>query len=138
MAEDLQRADRIKRLKIERRLKWREVADALGVSERAVMEWAKKGTCSEEHCDALAAYLEVDPGWLWKGPKPESPDLMGALSGGVQTQLDQMEALLRDSHQMTKALLGFATERAIAETPPPKKKPDDESGPTAGESGPKG
>lgn len=134
MAENLERADRIKDLKKKRpALKWRLVAEAAGVKERTVVGWAQKGALSYEHAEVLAEVAEVDLDWLWRGPAQESPDLMSALAQPeVRDQLDQIEALLRENHQMMRDLLAFATERALDDVPPPKAKPGDESERDAG------
>jgi uncharacterized coiled-coil protein SlyX len=103
MAQDSERADRIRTLKEARPdLTWRRIGDTVGVSERSALQWQKTGGIEYENAKTLASLFEVDFDWLWRGPKPDTPDLLPSVSGqldGVSTEfrgrVDQIEERLR-------------------------------------------
>lgn len=109
MAADQERAERLKQLKADRpSLRWRQIADAVGVTERSVAEWAKTGAMSYDKAKALAVFLEVDLQWLWEGPKRQSPDLMDALDGGrsdLEERLERMEQQQSTTNRLLQQLL---------------------------------
>lgn len=126
MAEDAERAERLRAVKRERpALKWRHFAEAADVKERTVLGWAKTGQLSYEHAKEVAELANVDLDWLWRGPDRESPDLMGALSPSAATErlerieqkVDELLALalereLADAEQATRRSAGTATGRS--------------------------
>lgn len=132
MAADADRAQRLKQIKAERPdLKWRHIAEATGVSERTVAEWAKTGAMSYENAKKVAAFLVVDLDWLWRGPAT-APDLMDVLSVSARDeQLDRIEAGIAD----LVALVGELGLRSTGE--PGAERPDenDEDDPGSEETG---
>jgi hypothetical protein len=96
MAADADRAERIRSLKeANPQVRWRMVADYVGVTDRSVADWASKGAMSYDHAKKLAEFFKVDLDWLWRGPEQQSPDLMTALSeDGPQSQLDDIQRKL--------------------------------------------
>lgn len=95
MAQDADRAERIKALKADRPdLTWGQLAEAVNVSERSVLGWAQKGTISYANAKKLAAFLKVDADWIWSGRTGESPNLMAVLDAGSDDRLGRIEAKL--------------------------------------------
>ena len=107
MAQDQERAERIRALKDARPdLTWRRIGDAVGVSERSAVEWQRTGGIDYGNAQVLAQLFEVDFDWLWRGPKPDTPDLLPTVSGqldGVSLEfrgrVDQVEERLRRIEQ---------------------------------------
>jgi hypothetical protein len=96
MAADEDRALRIRELKASRPdLTWRRIADAVGVSERAAVDWQKTGGIDYENAKALAKVFDADLDWLWRGDRPETPDVMGAMNGDTG-QLDEILAAVKN------------------------------------------
>jgi hypothetical protein len=109
MAADDERAERIKTrikaLKEEdptKTQKW--IADQIPVSERSVAHWSATGEIGYPNCVKLAEVLDVDPTWLWRGPKGDTPDLMGTL--GETTALDRIESKLDETLRLLRQLAG--------------------------------
>lgn len=118
MAADAERAQRLKTIKDERPdLTWPQVADAVGVSERSVAAWAKDGQMSYGNAKKLALFLGVELDWLWRGPQPESPDLMSAL--GAQGSVERLEERLERIENALDELLAQASEQEIEEEASP-------------------
>lgn len=116
MAADAERAQRLKMIKDERPdLTWPQVADAVGVSERSVAAWAKDGQMSYGNAKKLALFLGVGLDWLWRGPQPESPDLMSALTtpGDLAQRLDQIDERGQRIEGMLEQLLETAFQREL-------------------------
>jgi transcriptional regulator with XRE-family HTH domain len=96
MAADQERADRIRALKDERPdLTWKDIADAVGVTERAAAEWARSGGMDPKNARKLAEVFRVHEDYIWRGEQSDTPDLMsGPLRAGDAAQLDRIEAKL--------------------------------------------
>ncbi len=115
MAVDEARAERIRDLRVEHNLKWREIAAYCGVTGAISQANAQKLT---ELFRAHGAQVEDD--YVWRGTRPTTPDLMTKLNG--LTQLDRVEAkldlLLKHLHvepdTIADAISDFETETADA------------------------
>src|SRR4051794_2196480 len=100
MAHDEARAKRIRSLKDRfPDLKWREIADYVGVRERSVYAWPKTGGIDRTNVKKLAEFFQRELGaadvtaeWIWRGDT-ETPDLMNTLNG-ERSQLDRIEKML--------------------------------------------
>lgn len=92
MAADEARAERIRDLKnAHPELTWRRIAEHVGVSERAAVDWQKTGGISYENAGKLAElFPETTLDQIWRG---ETPHLMGQLSNngsaGADTDLER-------------------------------------------------
>lgn len=95
--------------------------------EKAEIKKPQSGTY-----DKLAAALEVEVRHLDEG-RPSLDELEE--QGGP---LERIETLLKENRAMMRDLLGFATERALGDVPPPDAKPAAGDGPDAGASEGKG
>lgn len=110
MAADEARADRIRQLKAEHpELTWRAIADHVGVSERAAVEWQKSGGIEYENAKKLAQlFPESSADYIWRG---DTPDLMGAVSGDT----DEITALRNEIAELRAELNEFR--QAISSEP---------------------
>jgi transcriptional regulator with XRE-family HTH domain len=81
-----------------------QIAEHLGIGLRAYQKVEQQGTSDYERCQELAEFLDVpgvDADYLWEG-RPETPDLMGALSNPderlarIEQKLDQVLEELAD------------------------------------------
>lgn len=114
MAADEERARRIRDLKNAlkqadptKTVGW--IADQLGVTERSVSEWSATGAIGYPNCVKLAELVfDVDPGWLWRGEKGATPDLMATLreAGAGPSQLDRIEVALDEALKLLRQLAG--------------------------------
>lgn len=85
MAEDLERAQRIRECKEARPdLTWHRIAQYVGVTERAAAEWKNTGGISWQNAIRLAELFEVDRDWLWRGPVEEAPNLLETVARADQ------------------------------------------------------
>lgn len=117
MAEDAERAERLRAIKAARPgLRWSDVAEATGVKERTVLGWAKTGALSYAHAEQLAEFVHEDLDWFWRGPVPESPDLMTALK---TTDPDIVDRLDHIEMQLAQVLAHLALTPS-PEPPPPE------------------
>lgn len=91
MAADEDRADRIRALKKEHpEFTWQVIADRIGVSLRAAQSWQEKGGMEYENAKKLAKLWGEDVDYIWRGARPETPDLLAG------SQLDRIEAKLNE------------------------------------------
>lgn len=65
----------------------RSIADYCEVSVEAVRNWIAGKGIAYDNAKKVAKLFEVDEGWLWRG---ESPDVVGALTGGADAKLDEI------------------------------------------------
>lgn len=98
MAADEARAERIRTLRIETGLKWRELAAYVGVSERSAHQWGATGAISHPNAVKLTELFrehgaKVEDDYVWRGHRPSTPKLMNMLSNG-ENQLDRIESKL--------------------------------------------
>ena len=73
--------DRVRELRENSRYTNETLAQAVGVSARAVGKWIEGKGISRDSAEKVAEVFDVDPDWLWSGRERVAPDLMGALSG---------------------------------------------------------
>jgi transcriptional regulator with XRE-family HTH domain len=90
---DLERGQRIKELRESRHLTQEATAEALGVTLRGYQEWEAGGGIKWDNVKKVARLYKVDAEFVMNGPKPETPDLLGAKAG----QLDRVEMKLDDA-----------------------------------------
>ena len=112
---DLERGQRIKELRESRHLTQEAMADKLGVTLRGYQEWEAGGGIKWENVKKLAKQHGVEADFLMNGPKPETPDLLGA------SQLDRIEKIvtgLADSVGSIEAQLALLV---AAQEPQPKR-----------------
>jgi hypothetical protein len=105
MAADQERADRIRLLKRDNpQLKWRHIADHVGVELRSAQMWQETGAISYENAKKLAE-LVGDPAhdvdWIMRGPR-ESERAPSPFAGqdALADRLDQMEALIAKQNEL--------------------------------------
>ncbi len=96
MAQDAERADRIRQVKDDNpQLTWAQIAEKVGVTERSAIAWQQTGGIGHENAKRLAKLVGVDPDWLWSGNRPATPDLPALLNGDravlarIEAKLDQ-------------------------------------------------
>lgn len=88
----------------------RSIADAVGVSERAVTGWISGRGASWENVEAVAELFRVDPNWLWSGRESgETPDL----AGGSTERFDRLEEQIADLQQQLADMA--ARDKAVAD-----------------------
>jgi transcriptional regulator with XRE-family HTH domain len=93
MAADEARAERIRHLKREHpELTWQAIADQVGVTLRAAQSWQEKGSISYGNAKKLASVLGEDVDFIMRGPRSETPDLLGV--AGLDELLLRMESRL--------------------------------------------
>lgn len=74
----------------------RSIADYCGVSVEAVRNWIAGKGITYDNATKVAELFQVDRDWLWRGrEKGETPDLMGALSAGSESELGRQIAELQ-------------------------------------------
>lgn len=103
MAADQERADRIRSLKQDNpQLRWRHIADHVGVELRSAQMWQETGAISYDNAKRLATLFEgVDVDWIMRGPRDEAPspfagaDDVGDQLAVIVARLDQIETLLQ-------------------------------------------
>lgn len=101
MAADQDRAERIRKLKRERPdLKWRVIADHVGVTERAAASWAQSGGIAYDNAKKLAEIFEVDVDYIMRG-EPTAPDLLE-----VAARRDQVDGGFEEFRQHVADLEG--------------------------------
>lgn len=92
MAADDSRAQRIAEARRERHIKWKVVADFVGVEQRSAQLWAQTGEISWDNCRRLAELFEVDAYWLMNGvERSPTPDPFPPAN---DEQLDRIEDAL--------------------------------------------
>lgn len=93
MAADQERADRIRLLKKENpQLKWRHIADHVGVELRSAQMWQETGAISYENAKKLAGLIddpERDVDWIMRGPRTNTPSPFA----GTDVVADEIAAL---------------------------------------------
>jgi hypothetical protein len=118
MAADQERADRIRALKKEHpETTWDAIGDYVGVSTRAAQAWQETGGITYENAKKLAELWDEDLGYIMRGVRADTPDLIGSLNGD-RPQLDRIEAKLDELLSLLRGesdgeLAEFA--RALAE-----------------------
>lgn len=95
MAADEARAERIRQLKREHpELTWQAIADRVGVTLRAAQSWQEKGAISYVNAKKLAAVLDEDVDFIMRGPRGDTPDLLGDAGARLEERVDRMEERL--------------------------------------------
>lgn len=112
MAADSDRAERIRALKAGRPdLTWRVIADYVGVSERAAIDWQKTGGIEYPNAKKLAELLNVEADWLWRGERPATPDpFAGSQLNRIEEKVNRLLACLLTPEQRR----GFEELEALA------------------------
>jgi DNA-binding transcriptional regulator YiaG len=98
MAADEARAQRIRDLREEHGLKWKELSNYVGVSERSAHQWGATGAISQDNAMKLAQLFrehgaDIEADYIWRGERPPTPNLMAVLDNG-DNQLDRIERKL--------------------------------------------
>ena len=123
MAADQDRAERIRKLKADNPgLTWRAIAEHVGVSERAAVDWAKRGGITRENAEKLAELLLVDPDYIWRGNldtpdpfvRPASNDDLAGIREEFHARVDHVELMLERNFQALEAIYAAITEGARA------------------------
>ena len=124
MAADQERANRIRALKeAHPDVKWREIADFVGVSERSAIAWGSTGAIAHGNAARLTEFFQglgstIDDDFIWRGPRVPAPDLMAQFGPGDSVEdkltrlLDGQQTLIRGLAEVAaelKALQGAAT-----------------------------
>lgn len=113
MAQDAERARRIRKLKgLRPALKWRQVAEAVGVAERTVASWAAKGQIGYENCEKLADFFGVDRDWLFSGRRKDAAD-SATLPDVDQDALSRLASIERKLDQLMAFVLGSRFEEEL-------------------------
>jgi hypothetical protein len=88
MAQDTNRAERIRQLKADRPdMTWGYIADHVGVRERSAIEWQRTGGLTSGNAEKLAELFGVSYDYLWFGEeRGATPDLLAGVS-----KLEQVE-----------------------------------------------
>jgi len=111
MAHDEARAQRIRALKARHvDVKWREIADYVGVSERSAIAWQKTGGISRPNVKKLAEFFRkvagdtsVTADWIWRGDAP-AVDLVEALNGDSPSVNDEVLSRLAGIEEQVRLL----------------------------------
>jgi transcriptional regulator with XRE-family HTH domain len=98
MAADQERAERIRALKDERPdLRWKDIAEAVSVTERAAQEWARSGAMDYDKVEKLAAVFGVTADYIWRGtPANGNTPSPFADRDDVLDRLDRIEQAISD------------------------------------------
>lgn len=83
MAADEERAARIRQLKKDNPgLKWQQIADHVGVTQRAAQSWQEKGEISYANAKKLAQLFDVTPDYILRGVEiTQTPPLLEQFAG---------------------------------------------------------
>jgi DNA-binding transcriptional regulator YiaG len=117
MAADEARAQRIRDLREQTELKWRELAQYVGVSERSAHQWGSTGAISQPNAMKLAELFrkhgaDIEPDYIWRGKRPSAPNLMNVLSNN-ESQLDRIEAEQQALNAKLDRILENFSEEAV-------------------------
>lgn len=128
MAADQERAERIRQLKQDHpEFTWEQIAHHVGVTPRAAQGWQVTGSIAYTNAKKLAELFdEIDVDWIMRGPRPETPDLMGALDGR-RTDLDERLAAIEREQSETNRLLRELLGRKKPLRFPPVKDTDEDN-----------
>lgn len=89
-------SQRVRGLKEASRETNRSIGDYCGVTERTVAGWLsprEPKPMTWEHAEKVSELFQVDVDWLWRGrEKGPTPDMLAALNGSSQEQLDRIES----------------------------------------------
>lgn len=107
MAEDQDRAERIRALRRDKHLRWKQIAEHVGVELRSAQMWQETGSISYENAKKLAELAGVDVDYIMRGtdngtPSPfAGPDAVNLKldqildnQAAIITRLDALEAAL--------------------------------------------
>lgn len=104
MAADQERADRIRQIKQDNPgLKWRHIADHVGVELRSAQMWQETGAISYENAKKLAELVDVSVDWIMRGtpsstpspfPEPTLESELGNVLQEIKAQLAEQTRVL--------------------------------------------
>lgn len=90
MAADQERADRIRQVRQDKHLRWKQIAAYVGVEMRSAQMWQETGAISWDNAVKFAELAGVDAHWLMSGAETSTPDLFAVSNGSVEDRLEQL------------------------------------------------
>jgi len=123
MAADEARAARIRALREEHGLKWRELSAYVGVTDRSAQEWGASGAISDKSAEKLTQLFrelgaDISDDYILRGPRPATPPLLNVLEGDGEgvTATDELLsrlAALEEQVRLLRADLAAADAAAL-------------------------
>ena len=95
------------------------IAAHCGVNERTVAGWVAGNGLRYENAEKVAELFGVDVDSIWRGPKPETPDLMGVLSSPE----GKLDLILQNQGSILHALMELSAAVAEIQAPAPIDQP---------------
>jgi hypothetical protein len=123
MAEDQERADRLRALKDEYpSVTWRQLAEHVGVRERSVLNWAAGKGMDYDHAVKVAEFFRelgavIADDYVWRGLRADTPTpFAGAddVSARLAALEGMMKALLHDQERVLRILSALPATTAEA------------------------
>jgi hypothetical protein len=109
MAEDQERADRLRALKDEYpSVTWRQLAEHVGVAERSVLNWAAGKGMDYDHAVKAAEFFrglgaDIPDDYVWRGHRADTPDPFSAVEG-ASARLAALEGMVKQLLQDRETL----------------------------------